>query len=49
MFTTGKIIKKFKTKKGKEIVIRYLKWEDLDELTRYVNDLSKEDTFVNLS
>lgn len=49
MFVPGKIIKTFKTKKGKEIVIRYLKWEDLDELTRYINKLSAEDTFVTFS
>ncbi len=49
MFKQGKIIKTFKTKKGKEIIIRYLKWEDLDELTRYINKISSEDTFITFS
>lgn len=49
MFIPGKIVKTFTTKKGKEIVIRYPKWEDLEELTFYVNKLSKEDTFVIFS
>lgn len=49
MFKPGEIIKTFKTKKEKDIVVRYLKWEDLDELTRYINKLSAEDTFVTFS
>ncbi|MCX7881368.1 MAG: GNAT family N-acetyltransferase [Patescibacteria group bacterium] len=49
MFIPGKIIKTFKTKKGREIIIRYPKWEDLDEFLRYINQLSKEDTFVTFS
>jgi RimJ/RimL family protein N-acetyltransferase len=48
-FIPGKIIKKFVTKKGKEVIIRYPRWEDIDELTRYINKLSKEDTFVLFS
>ena len=31
------------------MVIRYPKWEDLEELTRYINKLSSEDTFVTFS
>jgi RimJ/RimL family protein N-acetyltransferase len=49
MFIPGQIVKKFKSKKGKEIVIRYPKWEDLDELISYINKLSQEDTFVTFS
>jgi len=49
MFIPGLIVKKFISKKGKEIIIRYPKWEDLEELTRYANKLSKEDTFVTFS
>lgn len=45
----GKIIKTFKSKKGNTVVIRYPKWEDLDDLLTFANDLSKEDTFVLLS
>jgi len=46
MFIPGKIVKKFKTKKGKEVVIRYPKWEDLEPLMEFINNLSQEDTFV---
>lgn len=49
MFIPGKIVKVFTTKKGKEIVIRYPKWEDLDQLTFYINKLSQEDTFILFS
>lgn len=49
MFIPGEIIKKIKTKKGREAVIRYPKWEDLDQLTRYINNLSKENTFITFS
>jgi len=49
MFVPGQIVKKFISKKGKEMVIRYPKWEDLEELTRYINKLSSEDTFVTFS
>jgi len=49
MFILGQIVKKFVSKKGKEVVIRYPKWEDLEEFTRYINKLSKEDTFITFS
>ena len=49
MFTPGQIIKKFISKKEKEMVIRYPKWEDLEEITRYINKLSCEDTFITFS
>jgi len=49
MFVPGHIVKKFISKKGKEMIIRYPKWEDLDEFTRYINKLSCEDTFVTFS
>jgi hypothetical protein len=49
MFMPGQIVKKIVSKKGKEMVIRYPKWEDLEELTRYINKLSSEDTFVTFS
>ena len=49
MFVPGQIVKKFISKKGKEMIIRYPKWEDLDEFTRYINKLSCEDTFVTFS
>lgn len=46
MFKPGKIVKKFKSKKGREVVIRYPKWEDLDQLLDFINKLSAEDTFI---
>ncbi|MGB9707665.1 MAG: GNAT family N-acetyltransferase [Microgenomates group bacterium] len=49
MFIPGKIIKKFSSKRKREIIIRYPKWEDLDEATKYINNLSKEDTFITFS
>jgi len=48
-FIPGKLVKKFITKKGTDVVIRYPRWEDIDELTRYINKLSKEDTFILFS
>lgn len=48
-FILGKIINSFKTEKGNEVVIRYPKREDLNELTKYINALSKEDTFMSFS
>ncbi len=49
MFHSGEIVKTFITKSGKKIVIRYPKWDDLEELTFYINKLSREDTFINFS
>ena len=46
MFKPGKIVKTFETKKGNEVIIRYPKWEDLEGLLEFVNNLSAEDTFV---
>ncbi len=48
-FIPGKIVKEFKTKKGKKAVIRYPKWTDLDALLKYINKLSKEDTYITFS
>jgi len=42
----GKIIKKYKSKKGKRVVVRVVTWDDLDDLLIYANELIKEDTFV---
>ncbi len=47
--TPGREIKRFNSKSGKEIVIRYPRWEDLDELVRYVNKISIEDTYITFS
>lgn len=41
--------KKFTSKSGKSIVLRYVEKDDAGELCRYINELSKEDTFVRFS
>lgn len=46
MIKLGKILKKIKSKKGNEITIRMVKWEDLDQLLSMFNELSKENTFL---
>lgn len=45
----GQIIKTFNSKKGNKVIIRYPKWENLDDLHRFINTLSKEDTFIMFS
>lgn len=47
--TPGKIIKKITSKKGNDIIIRYPKWEDLDDLVTFANNLVAEDTFIMLN
>lgn len=41
-----KIIYQGKTKTGKEIIVRYPEINDLDEMLKYINELSEEKTFV---
>lgn len=48
-FIPGKIVKTFTTKKGKEAVIRYPKWEDLSQMLSFINRISLEDTYVTFS
>jgi RimJ/RimL family protein N-acetyltransferase len=48
-FIPGKVVKKILTKKGNKLVIRFPRWEDIDELTRYINKLSKEDIYIPFS
>ncbi len=48
-FIQGKIIKKFKSKKGNDVFFRYPKKEDLDDMLVFVNGLIDEDTFVMVS
>lgn len=45
----GKVIKTFKSKKGNDVIIRYPREEDLDEMLRYVNELIADDTYVLIS
>jgi len=40
------IVYQVKTKTGKEIIIRYPDINDVIEMTRYINELSKEKTFI---
>ncbi|MEP7166882.1 MAG: GNAT family N-acetyltransferase [Candidatus Woesebacteria bacterium] len=48
-FIPGKIVKEFTTKSGKQAIIRYPKWEDIEAMTAYMNTLSTENTFVSFS
>lgn len=48
-FIPGKEVSRFSSKSNDEIIIRYPKWEDLDELVRYINKLSREDTYITFS
>lgn len=42
----GKIVYKGKTKTGRELIFRYPQEEDLNDLVRYINTLSAEQTFI---
>jgi ribosomal protein S18 acetylase RimI-like enzyme len=42
----GKVVFEGKTEKGLAVLIRYPRKEDLSELHRYINELSKEQTFI---
>jgi hypothetical protein len=44
--TPNKIIFQGKTKTGKDLTIRYLKLDDVQILTDYINEISKEKTFI---
>jgi RimJ/RimL family protein N-acetyltransferase len=48
-FNPGRFVKAFQSKQNEEIIIRYPMWEDLDELVRYINKISKEDTYITFS
>ena len=39
---TGEIIKIFKAKDGRNVILRTLKWEDLDDLLELINSLVEE-------
>ncbi|PIZ66708.1 hypothetical protein CO051_00355 [Candidatus Roizmanbacteria bacterium CG_4_9_14_0_2_um_filter_39_13] len=49
MPTSGTKIEDFISKSGKNIILRYIHENDAEELFRYVNELSKEDTFIRFS
>jgi len=42
----GKIVYQGKTKKGRQVIIRYPKTDDTQRLLDYINTLSKEKTFI---
>jgi len=48
-FIPGKVLKRFKTRSGKDAILRYSKWEDLGALTKFVNEISKENVYVAFS
>lgn len=45
----GKVIKSFVSKSGKPIVLRFAQLSDLEQMTKYINDVSAENTFITLS
>lgn len=45
----GQLVKTFTSKKGSNVVIRYLKENDLEDLLAYANGLISEDTYIALS
>lgn len=48
-FAPGRVAGRFRSRQGEEVVIRYPKWDDLDLLTDWINELSQEDTFISYS
>jgi len=49
MTLIGAKVEDFTSKSGKNIVFRYINEDDAEELCRYINELSKEDTFIRFS
>lgn len=45
----GALIKTFESKKGNTVTFRYLKSDDLDGMLTYINELIREDTFIEMS
>jgi RimJ/RimL family protein N-acetyltransferase len=45
-FIPGRHVRTFTTRAGQEVVIRYPRWEDLEEMLEVSNQLSLEDTFT---
>ncbi len=48
-FTPGQNVGKYQTQDGEDILLRYLQWNDLEELQNYINKLSSENTFITFS
>ena len=45
-FETGKVHRKLLLDDGRECLIRWATWDDLEQLTAYINELAQEDAFV---
>lgn len=45
----GAKVEDFTSKSGKNIVLRYICEDDAEELCRYINELSQEDTYIRFS
>lgn len=45
----GRELTRFQLKNGKDAVIRYMLWDDSREMMRFINTVSKEDTYILLS
>ncbi len=39
---TGKVLRRFSTRDGRKVILRTLRWEDLDDLLEMINSLVKE-------
>jgi len=46
---TGEIVKSFTAKDGREVILRTLKWEDLDDLIDMMNSLIEEGADITLN
>ncbi|MEM3840961.1 MAG: hypothetical protein QW090_07495, partial [Candidatus Bathyarchaeia archaeon] len=42
LMKTGKVIREFVAKDGRKVILRTLKWEDLDDLLDFINSLVEE-------
>jgi L-phenylalanine/L-methionine N-acetyltransferase len=48
-FIPGAPVVQFQTKDGRDVLVRYPKWEDLVQLQEFINTLSSEDTYISFS
>lgn len=48
-FLPGKVVATFTDRQHQTITLRYPRWEDLDQLTAYINRLSQENTYIRFS
>lgn len=49
MFSPGSEVSRFTSRKGKQVVIRFATIDDVQAMTDYMNELSREDTYITLS